>query len=94
MKDARFFERKCLVITSGTLLEFMKEQKDDNSLTLEMEDDAKEIYLYSHTYDVVYNEDDIIDCVSKKLEIELNNLFVDGDKYCAAIYFTERRLEA
>ena len=93
MKDTKFFERKCFVITSNALLEFMKEQKDDNSLTLEMEDDAKEIYLYSHEYDVMYNEDDIIDCVSKKLEIEVNNLFVDGDKYCAAIYFTERRLE-
>lgn len=93
MKDTRFFERKCFVITSNALLEFMKEQKDDNSLTLEMEDDTKEIYLYSHGYDVEYNEDDIIDCVNRELDIDVNNLFVDGDKYCATIYFTERRLE-
>lgn len=93
MKDTRFFERKCFVIASNALLEFMKEQKDDNSLTLEMEDDTKEIYLYSHGYDVEYNEDDIIDCVNRELDIDVNNLFVDGDKYCATIYFTERRLE-
>ena len=93
MKDTRFLERKCFAITSDALLEFMKEQKDDNSLTLEMEDDTKEIYLYSHGYDVEYNEDDIIDCVNRESEIEVNNLFVDGDKYCAAIYFTERKLE-
>lgn len=29
MKDTRFMERKCFVITSEALLEFMKEQKDD-----------------------------------------------------------------
>lgn len=91
MKDTRFLERKCFVITSDALLEFMKEQKDDSSLTLDI--DTKEIYLYSHEYDVEYNEDDIIDCVNKALEIDVNNLFVDGDKYCAAIYFTERKLE-
>ena len=35
MKDTRFMERKCFVITSEALLKFMKEQKDDNSLTFE-----------------------------------------------------------
>ena len=93
MKDTRFFERKCFVIPSNSLLEFMKEQKDDNSLTLEMKEDTKEIYLYSPEFDVEYNEDDIIECVSKESGVEINNLFVDGDKYCASIYFTERRLE-
>lgn len=71
----------------------MKEQKDDNSLTLEIEDDTNEIYLYSHGYDVEYNEDDIIDCVNREIDIDVNNLFVDGGKYCAIIYFIERRLE-
>lgn len=94
MKDTRFFERKCFAITSDALLEFMKEQKDDNSLILEMEKDTKEVYLYSPEFDLEWNEDDIIDCVSRELGIEVNNLFVDGDKYCAVIYFTERRLEA
>lgn len=92
MKDTRFFERKCFVIPSNALLEFMKEHKDDDSLTFEMEEDTKEIYLYSHGYDVEYNEDDIMDCVSGELGVEINNLFVDGDKYCAVIYLTERRL--
>ena len=91
MKDTRFFERRCFVIMSSELLGFMQEQKDDSSLTLEMEEDTKEIYLYSHGYDVEYNEDDIIDCVSRELGVEINNLFVDGDKYCSAIYFTERK---
>ena len=58
-----------------------------------MEEDTKEIYLYSPEFDVEYNEDDIIECVSKESGVEINNLFVDGDKYCASIYFTERRLE-
>lgn len=93
MKAIKFFTRKCFVITSDALLEFIKEQKDDNSLTFEMEEDTKEIYMYSHGLDVEYNEDDIIDCVSRELGVEINNLFVDGDKYCATIYFTERRLE-
>lgn len=93
MKDTRFFERKCFAISSNTLLEFMKEQKDDNSLTLEMEEDTKEIYLYSHGFDVEYNEDDIMDCASRELGVEINNLFVDGDKYCAIIYLTERKLD-
>ena len=92
MKDTRFFERKCFVIPSNALLEFMKEQKDDDSLTFEMEEDTKEICLYSHRYGVEYNEDDIMDCVSRELGVEINNLFVDGDKYCAVIYLTERRL--
>ena len=89
MKDTRFMERKCFVITSEALLEFMKEQKDDNSLTFEKEEDTKKIYLYSHDYDIEYNEDDMIDCVSNELGMVFNNLLVDGDKYCAAIYFTE-----
>lgn len=72
MKDTRFFERKCFVIPSNSLLEFMKEQKDDNSLTLEMEEDTKEIYLYSPEFDVEYNEDDIIECVSKESGVEIN----------------------
>lgn len=93
MKDTRFFERRCFMIASNDLLEFMKEQKDDNSLILEMENDTKEIYLYSHGNDVEYNEDDIIDCVNRELDININNLFIDGDKYYAIIYFTERKLE-
>lgn len=93
MKDTRFFERKCFVIPLNDLLEFMKEQKDDNSLILKMEEDTKEIYLYSHGFDVEYSEDDIMDCVSRESGVEIDNLFVDGDVYCAKIYFTERRLE-
>ena len=91
--DSRFFERKCFTTTSDYLLEFMKEQKDDSSLILNMEEDTKEILLYSSAFDIEYNEDDIMDCVGRKLGVEINNLFVDGDKYCAAIYFTVRKLE-
>lgn len=91
--DSRFFERKCFTITSDCLLEFMKEQKDDSSLIFNMEEDTKEVFLYSPAFDVEYNEDDIIDCVGRELGVEINNLFVDGDKYCAAIYFTVRKLE-
>ena len=89
MKDSRFFERRCFAIMSSELLGFMKEQKNDSSLTLEIEEG--EIYLYSHKDDWEYDEDDIVDCVSRELGVEINNLFVDGDKYCAAIYFTERK---
>ena len=91
--DLRFFERKCFTTTSDCLLEFMKEQVDDSSLTFNMEKDTKEIFLYSPAYDVEYNEDDIIECVSNELNVEINNIFVDGDKYCAAIYFTVKKLE-
>ena len=66
----------------------MQEQEDDSSLTFNMEKDTKEIFLYSPAYDVEYNEDDIIERVSNELNVEINNIFVDGDKYCAAIYFT------
>ena len=62
--DSRFFERKCFVTTSESLLKFMQEQ-----------------------------EDDIIERVSNELNVEINNIFVDGDKYCAAIYFTVKKLE-
>lgn len=81
------------MIPLNGLLEFMKEQYDDNSLTLEIEEDTKDIYLYSPEFDLEYNEYDIMECVSKETGVEINNLFVDGDKYCANIYFTERRLE-
>lgn len=91
--NSRFFERKCFTTTSDCLLEFMKEQKDDSSLILNMEEDTKEVFLYSPAFDVEYNEDDIMDCVGRELGVEINNLFVDGDKYCAAIYFTVRKLE-
>lgn len=91
--DSRFFERKCFATTSDCLLEFMKEQKDDSSLIFNMEEDTKEVFLYSPAFDVEYNEDDIMDCVGRDLGVEINNLFVDGDKYCAAIYFTVRKLE-
>jgi hypothetical protein len=91
--DSRFFERKCFITTSDCLLEFMKEQKDDSSLILNMDEDTKEVFLYSPAFDVEYNEDDIMDCVGRELGVEINNLFVDGDKYCAAIYFTVRKLE-
>ena len=91
--DSRFFERKCFVTTSDALLEFMKEQKDDSSLTFNMEEDTKEVFLYSPGFDIEYNEDDILDCVGRELGIEMNNMFVDGDKYGAAIYFTERKKE-
>lgn len=91
--DSRFFERKCFVTTSGSLLKFMQEQEDDSSLTFNMEKDTKEIFLYSPASDVEYNEDDIIEHVSNELNVEINNIFVDGDKYCAAIYFTVKKLE-
>ena len=55
--------------------------------------DTKEIFLYSPAYDIEYNEDDIIERVSNELNAEINNIFVDGDKYCAAIYFTVKKLE-
>lgn len=58
-----------------------------------MEEDTKEVFLYSPGFDVEYNEDDILDCVGRELGIEMNNMFVDGDKYGAAIYFTERKKE-
>lgn len=48
------------------------------------------MFLYSPAFDV---EDDIMDCVGRELGVEINNLFVDGDKYCAAIYLTVRKLE-
>lgn len=91
--DSRFFERKCFTTTSNCLLEFMQEQVDDSSLTFNMEKDTKEVFLYSPAYDVEYNEDDIIDRVGNELGVEINNIFVDGDEYCAAIYFTVRKLE-
>ena len=91
--DSRFFERKCFVITSDSLLEFMKEQKDDTSLTFDMEKDTKELFIYSPEFDLEYNEDDIMECVGKELGVEINNIFVDGDKYCAAIYFAVRKLQ-
>lgn len=92
--DSRFFERKCFVITSDNLLEFMKEQKDDASLTFNnMENDTKELFIYSPEFDLEYNEDDIMDYVGRELGVEINNIFVDGDKYCAAIYFTVRKLQ-
>lgn len=91
--DSRFFEKKCFTTTSDCLLEFMKEQEDDSSLIFNMEKDTKEVFLYSPAFDVEYNEDYIMDRVGRELGVEINNLFVDGDKYCAAIYFTVRKLE-
>lgn len=91
--DSRFFERKCFAIASDCLLEFMKEQKDDLSLAFNMEEDTKEVFLYSPAFDIEYNEDDIMDCVSRELGVEINNMFTDGNKYYAAIYFTVRKLE-
>lgn len=88
--DSRFFERKCFTTTSDCLLEFMQEQVDDSSLTFNMEKDTKEIFLYSPAYDVEYNENDIKDYVGRELNVEINNIFVDGNKYCAVIYFTQR----
>ena len=93
MKDNRFYERRCLVIKSEDLLEFMQEQKDDKSLKLNIEKDTKEIYFFSEGFLVEYNEDDIIDCVSREFNVDINNIFVDGDEYCAAIYFTIRELD-
>ena len=72
--DSRFFERKCFVTTSESLLKFMQEQEDDSSLTFNMEKDTKEIFLYSPAYDVEYNEDDIIERVSNELNVEINNI--------------------
>ena len=69
----------------------MKEQEDDSSLIFNMEKDTKEVFLYSPVFDVEYNEDDIMDRVGRELGVEINNLFVDGNKYCAVIYFTERK---
>lgn len=91
--DSRFFERKCFITTSDCLLEFMKEQKDDLSLTFNMEKDTKEVFLYSPAFDVEYNEDDIMDCVGRELDVEINNMFADGSKYYAEIYFTARKSE-
>ncbi len=91
--DSRFFDRKCFTTTSDCLLEFMKEQKDDSSLIFNMEEDTKEVFLYSLAFDVEYNEYDIMDCVGRELGVEINHLFVDGDKYFATIYFTVRKLE-
>lgn len=91
--DSRFFEKKCFKITSDHLLEFMKEQKGDSSLTFNMEKDTKEVFLYSPAFDIEYNEDDIMDCVGRELDVEINNMFANGSKYCAEIYFTERKPE-
>jgi hypothetical protein len=89
--DSRFFERKCFTTTSDCLLKFMQEQVDDSSLTFNIEEDTKEIFIYSPAFDVEYNEDDIRDYVGRELNVEINNIFVDGNKYCAVIYFTERK---
>lgn len=91
--DSRFFERKYFAIASDCLLEFMKEQKGDLSLAFNMEEDTKEVFLYSPAFDIEYNEDDIMDCVSRELGVEINNMFADGNKYYAEIYFTVRKLE-
>lgn len=91
--DSRFFERKCFTTTSDYLLEFMKEQVDDSSLTFNMEEDTKEVFLYSPAFDVEYNEDDIMDYVGREFGVEINHLFVDGYKYFAIIYFTVIKLE-
>ena len=89
--DSRFFKRKCFTTTSDCLLEFMREQVDDSSLTFNMEEDTKEIFIYSPAFDVEYNENDIKNYVGRELDVEINNIFVDGNKYCAVIYFTERK---
>ena len=34
-----------------------------------------------------------MDCVGRELGVEINNMFTDGNKYYAAIYFTVRKLE-
>ena len=38
-----------------------------------MEEDTKEVFLYSPAFDVEYNEDDIMDCVSREFCVEINN---------------------
>ena len=89
MKDERFFERKCFAITSCDLLKFMKKQKEDDSLTLKIEN-SYEIYLYSHKSDIEYDEDDILECVSRHLGVQVDNIFIDGNAYYAIIYFIEK----
>ena len=34
-----------------------------------------------------------MDCVGRELDVEINNMFADGSKYYAEIYFTARKSE-
>lgn len=89
MGEIEFLEGKCFAITSGDLLKIMKSRMGDKSLTFEMDEDTREVYIHSHERDIDYTEDDIIECVREELGgIELNNMFAQGNKYWATVYFT------
>lgn len=76
--DSRFFERKCFVTTSESLLKFMQEQEDDSSLTFDMEKDTKEIFLYRKFNEEVLRE--------VKQECKKYN-------YCAELRFNEIHIQ-
>ncbi len=43
--------------------------------------------------ELIYDEDDIAECVSDKMGVEINNVFFDGDEFGGVLYFVERKLE-
>ncbi len=97
----KFYERRCFGIFTRDIEELMRNykryngeeyKKYDGNLSLHIEPDTLDIYLYDHD-ELIYDEDDIAECVSDMMGVEINNVFFDGDEFGGVLYFVERKLE-
>lgn len=71
----------------------MQIKYDDKSLELRITPEPLDICLYDCKGELRYDEEDMMECISDEVGVEINNMFFDGDEFGGLIYFTERRLE-
>ena len=91
--ESKIYERRCFLVFTENMLELMKNKTNKENLELHITKEPLEICIYDNNGELMYDEEDMIECISDKLGIEINNMFFDGDEFGGVLYFTERRLE-
>jgi len=89
----RIFERRCFAVYTKDMLDFIKKKTGNNYLEFRITINPLDICLCNNKGDVEYDEEQLMELISKYVEVEINNMFFDGDKFGGVLYFTERKLE-
>lgn len=95
----KIYERRCFAVFTEKMLELMKRKHNDDNLELRIIPDTSypfnplDICIHDDKGERRYDEEDMIECISDEVGVEINNMFFDGDEFGGLLYFTEQRYE-
>lgn len=87
------YERRCFAVFTEKMLELMKSKTNEKNLEFHIETNPLDVWLCDDKGELIYDEDDMMECISDETGVEISNMFFDGDEYGGLLYFIERRLE-